>query len=315
MVEGGITRETIAVLGPGGVGGLLAAALARSGTPVVAVAREETAEALNRAGIAVRSAVLGDFHAHPRALAQLEQPVRALLVATKADGLDEALDRIATPPDLVVPLLNGLEHMETLRARFGAERVAAGKVQVVSDRPRTGEIVHTSSFVRVQVARDQPGREREIDALVTALSDAGIDASVGTSEAQVLWSKLVRLGPMTTTLAAADRPWAGVRDDPVWRERLEASVREAAAIARADGATVDPQAILDEMQAMHDDATTSMQRDIAAGRPPELDAIAGAVVRAGARHGLEAPTLNSMAADIARRTNAPYRPNKPRYRG
>ena len=107
---------SIAVLGPGGVGGFVAAALARARVNVVLVAREPAATALTLTGVSVRSAVLGNFIAHPGVVSELTDPVDVLLVATKAVGLGAALDRIHTEPGLVVPLLNGVEHVGVLRA-------------------------------------------------------------------------------------------------------------------------------------------------------------------------------------------------------
>src|SRR3954451_9603389 len=101
--------RTIAVLGPGGVGGFLAAALVRAGGSVTVVARSSTADAIARDGIRVRSVRLGDFAAAPAAVAQLSGTVDALVVATKAVGLEEALDRVdCLAPRIVLPLLNGL---------------------------------------------------------------------------------------------------------------------------------------------------------------------------------------------------------------
>src|SRR5258708_35086405 len=108
-------RRTSAILGPGGVGGFLAGALTRAGTPVSVVARELTAELIASDGLHVSSVLLGDFDAHPRATATLDRPVDALIVATKAGGLESGLERIVGDPGLVVPLLNGLDHMSTPR--------------------------------------------------------------------------------------------------------------------------------------------------------------------------------------------------------
>ncbi len=105
----------IAVLGPGGVGGLLAAALDEDGHEVVVVAREETVEVIEAQGIALQSVRFGELTARPRAVAELDEPVDALIVATKAIGLEEALERIVAEPALVLPLLNGLDHMTPLR--------------------------------------------------------------------------------------------------------------------------------------------------------------------------------------------------------
>src|SRR4051794_19652210 len=106
---------SVAILGPGGVGGLLAAALARSGAQVTVVAREATTELIARDGIAVQSTLLGDFTARPAAVARLREPVDVLIVATKAATLGDALARVETDPELVVPLLNGVDHMQPLR--------------------------------------------------------------------------------------------------------------------------------------------------------------------------------------------------------
>src|SRR6478736_4792476 len=97
-----------AVLGPGGVGGLLAGALDRAGCEVIVVARDSTAATIAREGLRIDSVSLGRFVAHPRSVGCLDEPVDVLLVATKADGLAAALERIAAPPELVLPLLNGL---------------------------------------------------------------------------------------------------------------------------------------------------------------------------------------------------------------
>ena len=129
--------ESIAVLGPGGVGGFVAAALAHAGEPVTVIARASTADVIARDGIRVQSVRLGEFVARPRVATRLEAPVDVLLVAPKATGLDDALTRIATDPRLVVPLLNGLEHMALLRERFPG-RTAAGVIRVESDRPGSG---------------------------------------------------------------------------------------------------------------------------------------------------------------------------------
>ncbi len=291
----------IAVLGPGGVGGFVAAALARAGEDVTVVARESTAEQIGRRGIAVSSALLGDFVARPRATAVLAEPVEMLIVATKAIGLDRALTRIEASPDVVVPLLNGLDHMTVLRARFGPGRVAAGTIRIESDRPRIAAVLQSSPAVRVQLAADDVGLADAAHWLAATLRMAGIPAQVGDSEAQILWSKLVRLNALACTTSAADRPIGFIRSDPEWRPRLEACVAETAAVANADGARIDGADLLAELDAAPTELGSSMRRDIAAGREPELDAIPGSVLRAADRHGIACPTVALLTEQIAQR--------------
>jgi 2-dehydropantoate 2-reductase len=293
-------RPTIAILGPGGVGGFLAAALTRAGTPVTVVAREATAELIAREGLRVSSVLLGDFDAHPQATATLDRPVDVLIVATKAGGLAAGLERIVAEPTLVVPQLNGLDHMSTLRARFG-DRVVAGTIRIEVDRPEPARIVQTSPFLRVDIATPDGDRRPSAEALARALTDAGVPAQVHDSESQILWSKLVRLNAIACTTSAHDLPIGALRTDPALRAELEAVVRETVAVAVAEGAQIDADRVIAELDATHAALGSSMQRDIAAGRPPELDAIPGAVLRAADRHGLRCPTIELLVGQIAAR--------------
>ena len=175
----------IAVLGPGGVGGFIAAALTRAGGDVVVVARESTVEAIARDGINVQSVRLGEFVARPRACGLLREPAEALFVATKALELPGALERIAAVPAVVVPLLNGLDHVAHLRERFGQERVVAGTIRIEADRPAPGRVVHTSPMLRVDLAADDTTLAARLPAIAQALERAGIPTQIGPSEKQV----------------------------------------------------------------------------------------------------------------------------------
>ncbi len=296
---------TIAVLGPGGVGGLVAGALDRAGTPAVVVARESTAELISARGLRVRSVRLGDFVAHPRAVGRLQEPVQALVVATKATGLGEALERIAGPPALVLPLLNGLDHLAVLRERFGEETVVAGTIRVEADRPQPGVVVHTSPFLRIDMASAHQAARPGMQALAATLQEAGIPARVEESEAQVMWGKLVRLNALACTTSAFDRLLGEILATPELRAELVGAIEEGCAVAAAEGASIDAADPLGELSAAHPTLGSSMQRDIAAGRPPELDAIPGAVLRAAARHGVQCPTIERLVGMIARRVGVP----------
>jgi 2-dehydropantoate 2-reductase len=291
----------IAILGPGGVGGFLAATLARAGEPTLVVAREATAETIARDGIEVDSVRLDRFIAHPPAVPALRHEVDVLIVATKATTLASALERIESEPRLTVPLLNGREHMSLLRERFTPERVAAGAIRIEASAPRPGHIRQTSPFLRVDLAADHPAPRAALGELAVVLERAGVPARVADSEAQILWSKLVRLCALACTTSASEETIGFIRSDPEWRRTLVAAIEEGAAVANADGAEIDPAVPLAELDDAHPGLGSSMQRDIAAGREPELDAIAGAVLRVGRRHGIECPTIERLSLAIAAR--------------
>jgi 2-dehydropantoate 2-reductase len=297
----------IAILGPGGVGGLLAGALERSGDDVTVIARESTANTINERGVRVESVKYGDFIAHPRALTRLSEPVDALLVATKAAGLEAGLQRIDAEPGVVLPLLNGLDHLAFLRERFGDERVLAGTIRVEADRPQPAVVVHTSPFLLIEMASRYESAAAPMRALAGALAAAGVSVRADWpiapgSEAQVMWSKLVRLNALACTTSAYDKLLGEIRDTPELRADLVGAMQEAAAAGQAEGAAdVDAEKAVAELDRAHATLGSSMQRDIAAGRPPELDAIPGSVLRAAARHGLKCPTIERLVAMILAR--------------
>lgn len=297
--------SSIVVLGPGGVGGFLAAALARAGEDVAAVGREREAEVIARDGISVDSRVFGAFTARLPVSTELTGPADVLVVATKAPTLPEALERIKTGPRLVVPFLNGFEHVATLRSYFGEGRVAAGVIRMETDCPAPGHVVQSSPGVRVELAVDDPSRREELSEFADRLTRAGIPAQIGASEAQVLWSKLVRLAPLACTTSVADQPIGFIRTDPHWRSVMLAVIDEVVAVANAEGAHIAPATPLAELESAHATLGSSMQRDLAAGREPEVEAIPGAVLRAAARHGIDCTTLAGLATAIAERAGLP----------
>ena len=145
-------------------------------------------------------------------------------------------------------------------------------------------------------------RTRVAQALADALSHAGVPIKVQDSEADVMWSKLVRLNALACTTSAYNKLLGEIRSTPALRADLVGAIEEACAVGKAEGAyDVDPASAIGELERAHDTLGSSMQRDIAAGREPELDAIPGAVLRAGARHGISCPTIERLYAIIAAR--------------
>jgi len=296
----------IAVLGPGGVGGLLAGALARAGEDVVVVAREPTVAVIAERGLRVQSVIFGEFVACVPAVALLRDPVDGLIVATKATTLESALKRIEVEPGVVLPQLNGLDHVARLRERFPPESVLAGSIRVEADRPEPGVIVHSSPFLRVDMAGHGPRAASGLAALREAFDRAAVPARVLDSEAQVMWSKLVRLNALACTTSAYDKLLGEILATPELRADLASAIAEACEVGRAEGAAdVDAKVAIGELERAHPTLGSSMQRDIAAGRTPELDAIPGSVLRAAARHGIACPTIERLVAIIAARAGIP----------
>ena len=290
-----------AVLGAGGVGGLVAAYLARCGFPVTLVLRPE---------------VVGDY---PDTL-ELQTPTESfrvavehasrvptadvLWVAVKATQLEPALAALKGAPAIptIVPLLNGVEHVAALRSVFGADRVVAATIAAESERVSPGHILQRSSFVRLRVSAE--GRARLAPSL-DRLQALGVSVQFVESEATLMWSKLAFLAPFALATAATGKTKGELQSSPVLWPQVEAMVREACAVARAEGAAVDPEQVLSLIAGLPQGMRSSMQRDVEQGKVPELDAIAGPAVRGGSRHGIETPVTRALMDIVAQRSARP----------
>ena len=279
---------TVGVLGPGAVGTALAVPLAEAGLDVVCIARPATAAAITSRGLSLRHG--SDVRTvRPRAAEELDEPVDLLLVTVKATGLDEALGRIKSRASVVLPLLNGLEHVDAIRRRLDGRVLAGsiGKLEAYRDGPT--EVVQTTAAPLITVFPE--------DGAAGLLRAAGLDVQAGESEPAVLWEKTVRLAPLAAATAITQQTLGELRSDGEWRATLEAAVAEACRVAAADGVTPNEAAQWEILDTMPGSVTTSTARDAAAGRPTELDAILGAVVRAAKRLGVAAPTLDRLLAE------------------
>jgi 2-dehydropantoate 2-reductase len=182
--------------------------------------------------------------------------------------------------------------MNILRRRFAGGRVVAGSIGWIEawlERP--GTVVQNTPGVVMTLSSDADG------ATIELLRRSGIDVRVDGTEAAVLWEKLARQAPVAAATVLTQRPIGELRSDPEWRRRLETAIRETCSVAAADGVPLAPEAqwgIIDSMPPL---LTSSTARDVAAGRPSELDAITGAAVRAAHRLGVPVPGLESLLAE------------------
>ncbi|MGZ4573354.1 MAG: ketopantoate reductase family protein [Blastococcus sp.] len=291
----------VAVLGPGGVGGLLAAVLSRAGADVVCLGGADTVAALTTSGIRVESTLLGSFTATVDAAEALTGPVDVLLVCVKATQLEAALERV--PADvlgaaLVVPLLNGVEHVEALRRAYPDAGVVAATIRVESTRTAPGAVRHDSPFVAVELAATGALAPR-VRQLADVLEAAGVAARLRDDEQAVLWSKLNFLAPFALLTTSEQAPAGEVREHA--REDLRALIGEVAAVARAEGAPADEEQVLSFFDGVPAAMRSSMQRDAEAGRAIEIDAIGGAIVRAAERHAVPVPVTARYVDELRAR--------------
>ena len=288
---------TVAVLGLGGIGGMLAAR-----TGALGIGTEATVEAIREGGLTLvhgRQTTV----ARPEVVTRLDRPVSLLVVAVKAYSLDAALERVdpgSLDGAVVLPLLNGLEHVEVLRERLDGVVVAGSIGAVEAFSPEPGFVVQRSTgAATITAASDELGREALEDVLAP-LAAPGIEVVVTDGERAVLWEKAARLAILAAAAIASGKAVGELRDDPAWRRRLEAALVEACAVAAADGVELDAAAQWSIVEHLPASLVPSAARDASVGRPTELDAITGSVVRAARRLDVWTPMLDGLLADAAR---------------
>ena len=286
-----------AILGAGGVGGVMAALLAHLGESVTLVVRSESV-ATYPAEIQLESP-FGNFSV-PVAHGESVPSVDLLWITVKATQLDAALAAVPKPDitRAIVPLLNGIDHLSVLRAKYGEQRVLPATIAGEMERVSPGHFVHSTPFLVLNVS--SAGRELLGDAM-DGLQKTGLQCRFIDDEPTLMWSKIVFLAPIALATTAADLPVGGVQHDPAWKSVWESCVREACAVATAEGAKVDPGAVLERMRKAPAGMRSSMQKDVERGNPPELDAVAGPILRGGIRHGIKTPATEKLASAVEQR--------------
>jgi len=287
-----------AILGVGGVGGLIGANLARLGDSVTAVVKPQSLASYPEQ-LKLESP-FGTF-AVPVARSAEVPAVDVLWIAVKATQLQDSLATVTHPASVgaIVPLLNGIDHLALLRKRYGDECVIAATIAVESERVAPGHFAHRSPFAILNVSSaGQP----LLGSTLQQLQKTGFECHFVDDEVTLMWTKIVFLAPIALATTAFDQPVGGVMGNPEWKAQWESCVREACAVATAEGAKVDADVVFARMSRAPYGMRSSMQKDVERGNPPELDAITGPILRAGSRHGIEVRTTKALVNAVEARS-------------
>lgn len=211
-----------------------------------------------------------------------------------------ALQAIAIPETVraIVPLLNGIDHLSLLRGRYGNDRVIAATIAGEMERVAPGHFAHRTPFLRLNIS--SVGRNL-LGETLDGLTRIGLECRFIDDEPTLMWGKLVFLAPLALATTAADQTVGGVLSDPSWRQQWESCVREACNVATAEGANVDAAAVLHNVPKMPGGMRSSMQKDVEQGNAPELDAIAGPIIRKGEARGIDISATKQLAKGVEAR--------------
>jgi 2-dehydropantoate 2-reductase len=288
----------IAIYGAGGVGGYFGGRLAQAGEDVAFIARGEHLRALQRDGLRVES-IEGDFRVAPVAATDNPAtigPVDVVLLAVKTWQVPDALQAmqpLVGPDTVVVPLQNGVEAPHQVAAALGDGHAAAGLSSLITSVAGPGVIRHEGAAPRIAFARLDGERDRRLEALLDAFDRAqGLTAEIPEDVEAALWRKLLMIATFSGVGAVTRAPVGVLRSLPETRAMLQQSLDEIYDVALARAVRLTPaakEAAMGFMEALPPGALASMQRDILEGRPSELEAQSGAVVRLGEEAGAGTP--------------------------
>jgi 2-dehydropantoate 2-reductase len=288
----------IAVFGTGGVGGFFGGRLARAGEDVTFIARGEHLRAIKANGLKIDSTA-GDFVICPAKATDDVSEVGEtdlVILGVKAWQVPEAaraIKPVVGPDTTVLPLQNGVDAVSQLVNELGRNNVIGGLCRIVSFVVAPGHIRHAGFTPSIIIGELDNQRSDRITTIEEVFKRANLEITVARDIQVALWTKFLFIASFSGVGAMANAPAGVIRSDPKWRTQIIKAMEEIYTLAHAREVNLPPDSsatVMAAVDALPEDATSSMQRDIAAGKPSELESQNGAVVRLARDSGVEAPT-------------------------
>lgn len=300
-----LRNKKIAVVGVGGVGGYLAGVLAKAyPDQVTMAARGARLEAIKKDGLKVHSDLSGEFCIQPAHVVTADQLEEQdyIFLCVKNYSLEEACAQIAHAVGehtVVIPVMNGIDTAQRVREQLGKGIVADAVIYIVAFTNECYEVIHQGYFARLRIGI-QHADEQERQALAEVselLTGAGVEHLVAEDIELEVWRKYILNCAYNVATAAYDNAIGQLREDSLKSQEFLDLVSEAYEVAKAKGVAVLPEhkkEFFDRFRMYRKDATSSLQRDLAAGRPAEIDTFSGYLVREAKRLGVAVPVSEKM---------------------
>lgn len=289
----------IVVVGAGGVGGYFGGTLAKAGFNVTFLVRGKSLEAISKNGLQVKS-IKGDFVVYPKATDKVSSitPPEVIILGIKSWQIETVAKKIRPlvgTHTMVLPLQNGADNADKLRALIPPENILVGLCNIISKIEEPGLINHFAFEPRIEFGEYDNIKTQRILGLQQAFNEAEIQTIIPEDIHLAVWKKFLFITSISG-LGALTRSEIGVmRADQNIRQLLRQTALEIVAVAKAKGITLstsDVDEVLKTVDAMKYEATASTQRDIMAGRPSELDNFNGYIVRLGQHYHVDTPVNN-----------------------
>jgi len=289
------------VVGAGAVGGYFGGRLVQAGRDVTFLVRPKRAEQLQAQGLRIISPTYGDFTARPKVItaAAIPSPYDVIFLSVKSYSLAAAIDDFAPavgPRTVIVPVLNGMHHMDLLRQRFGEKSVLGGVCFVATEIDAQGSIVQLADFQSLTYGELDGKKTSRIEAVHDAFRGAGFDTTISGDILRDMWQKWVWLASVGAVTCLLDGNIGEIVSVPAGADLILSVFRECAAIAGACGYPLSETFLAEkspQLTAPGSPLTSSMYRDLKEQAPVEVDSILGDLIERGRKHGVSTPLVQA----------------------
>jgi len=297
----------ILVVGAGAVGGYFGGRLVQAGRDVTFLVLPKRAEQIQAQGSRILSPKYGDFTARPKTItaAQIASPYDVIFLSVKSYSLAAAIDDFAPavgPQTVIVPVLNGMRHMDVLTKRFGKHGVLGGVCFVATEIDSQGRIVQLADFQSLTYGELDGKKSSRIEAVHQVFSGAGFEAAISTDILRDMWEKWVWLASVGAITCLLRGNIGEVVAVPGGAELCLTAFRECAAIAGACGYPMSETFLAEKgpmLTAAGSTLTSSMYRDLTNHARVEVDTILGDLVERGRKHGVSAPIVQAAFVNLS----------------
>jgi 2-dehydropantoate 2-reductase len=297
----------ILVVGAGAVGGYFGGRLVQAGRDVTFLVLPKRAEQIQAQGLRILSPKYGDFTARPKTItaAQIASPYDVIFLSVKSYSLAAAIDDFAPavgPQTVIVPVLNGMRHMDVLTKRFGKHAVLGGVCFIATEIDSQGRIVQLADFQSLTYGELDGKKSSRIEAVHQVFSGAGFEAAISTDILRDMWEKWVWLASVGAITCLLRGNIGEVVAVPGGAELCLTAFRECAAIAGACGYPMSETFLAEKgpmLTAAGSTLTSSMYRDLTNHARVEVDTILGDLVERGRKHGVSAPIVQAAFVNLS----------------
>jgi 2-dehydropantoate 2-reductase len=297
----------ILIVGAGAVGGYFGGRLIQAGRDVTFLVLPKRAEQIQAQGLRILSPMHGDFTARPKTItaAQIASPYDVIFLSVKSYSLAGAIDDFAPavgPQTVIIPVLNGMRHMDVLTQRFGEHAVLGGVCYVATEIDSQGSTVQLADFQSLTYGELGGKKTSRIEAVHQAFSGAGFEAAISEDILRDMWQKWVWLASVGAITCLLRGNIGEVVSVPGGAELCLSVLRECAAIAGVCGYPMSETFLAEkspQLTAAGSKLTSSMYRDLTEQAPVEADTILGDLIERGRKHGASAPIVQAAFVSLA----------------